>query len=72
MKGFNQQLYMKNLIKPSQAGLLWLRSEFSSLAIPEMYQLTRSYQMDVGEVIRWAVMCTPSHQHRNPLQIYFI
>lgn len=44
IKGFNEQLYLKNLIKPSKAGLLWLRSEFSSLAVPEVYQLIRSYQ----------------------------
>lgn len=52
MKAFDEQIYLKNLIKPSKAGLLWLRSEFSSFAAPEVYQLIRSYQRGVREVIR--------------------
>lgn len=71
MKGYSEQLYLKNFIKPGKAGLLWLRVEFNSLAVTEVYQLIRSYQRGMKEVSSY-VHPFPSAQNSFANVFYLI
>lgn len=69
MKGYNEQVYLQNFIKPGKAGQLWLSARFTSAAVNRGVSTDQELLEgnEGGDQLR-----APLSISRIPLPMYFI